>query len=297
MEFHYLKYFVAVAETKNFSQASRQLGIAQPPLSQQIKKLEQEVGVPLFNRLSRGVELTSAGKTLYPDALRILNDVKRSMAKAQQVARGELNQLSVGFSSSTVISDKILMPISRFHTAYPDIQITPVESSMPELIDMICKKEVDIAFLRLPCYSVEQLETYSLYNDPFVAVIPVSNPLCQYDEICLEQLVEESLLLFPRQTGPGIYDALRDTLINVGVSADGQWVAPQLRSTISMAIAGLGIAVVPYSLTEHLSAQVKVLPITDMPLISRVILAWHKMELNQQVRRFVAATKSMIETP
>ena len=102
MEFRHLKYFVVVAEERNFTRAAERLGMAQPPLSQQIQKLEHEIGAQLFRRLTRGVELTDAGRVLYEDARRIVNEVELAKSRAQSAARGQTGSIRVGFASSVV---------------------------------------------------------------------------------------------------------------------------------------------------------------------------------------------------
>ncbi|SHO56753.1 LysR family transcriptional regulator [Vibrio quintilis] len=292
MELRYLKYFVAVAETKHFTRAAERLGIAQPPLSQQIKKLEHEVGAPLFIRLTRGVELTPAGETLYPHAVRILSSVDEAVNKVQQVARGEINKIKLGFATSTGMLEKVLTLVHRFQSRHPDIQIIPSEVPMPQLVDNLLDKQVDIAFLRLPCYASEKLEKWELFDDPFVAVLPESNPLSHHHQLSLHQLKDQELVVFPRETGPGLFDALHQALDNFDIKPKSNISAPQLRATVSMALAGIGIALVPQSLTEHLSGHSRIIPVSDMPLSSRVVLSWNKTSLSEPVRQFIALSKS-----
>ena len=170
MEFRYLKYFVAVAETRHFTRAAEQLGIAQPPLSQQIKKLEHELGVDLFKRLSRGVELTHAGQVFYTDAVNILADVERAKAKARQIASGENTQVKIGFATSTSTCIKVLERIGRIQES--GVHLQAAELSMPELAAQLKSKQLDLAIMRLPCYASEPFERKVLFNDPFVAAPP-----------------------------------------------------------------------------------------------------------------------------
>ena len=117
MEFRYLRYLVAVAEKQSFTKAAETLGMAQPPLSQQIRKFEQEVGTPLFHRLTRSVELTEAGLSLYQDAKGILSQTEQAMQKAQRIARGQLGSLRLGFAGSTVLHPSVLRLIHDFRQA------------------------------------------------------------------------------------------------------------------------------------------------------------------------------------
>lgn len=267
-----MKYFAAVAEAKHFTRAAEQLGIAQPPLSQQIKKLEEELGVNLFKRLSRGVELTPAGELFYQDATSILQQVERAKDRVRQRARGEHLELRLGFAASTASSSVVLEKVRQLHETIPDLQLIAVEHPMPELARMIQEKQLDIAFMRLPCYASEALRRKILFNDPFVAVIPAVHTLAEVEKIQLIQLNHENVLMFPREVGPALYDNIEAAFSAAGVNIARSYAAPQLRTAITMAQAGFGIAIVPLSLTDHLDHSVVVKTIQDMPFVSQVAI-------------------------
>lgn len=289
MEFRYLKYFVAVAETRHFTRAAEQLGIAQPPLSQQIKKLEHELGLDLFKRLSRGVELTHAGQVFYTDAVNILADVERAKAKARQIARGENTQVKIGFATSTSTCIKVLERVGGRIQENGGVHLQTAELSMPELATQLKSKQLDLAIMRLPCYASEPFERKVLFNDPFVAVIPAGgNELAKYPCIQMKQLRGHKILLFPRETGPALFDGMSTLFADAGVRLEPQFAAPQLRTTIAMAQAGLGIAIVPRSLAEHLDDSATVAEIDDIPpLTSRVVVAWEASNLNKLALKVV----------
>ncbi|MDA0120483.1 LysR family transcriptional regulator [Vibrio sp. T11.5] len=274
MEFRYMKYFVAVAKAKHFTRAAEQLGIAQPPLSQQIKKLEEELGVALFRRLSRGVELTAAGEEFYHDAQHILQEVECCQRKLEQIARGEKQELRIGFASSTASSSEVLDNIRWLHEQHPTLNLVAVEHSMPELVTWLKQRRLEFAFMRLPCYACESLNHKILFDDPFVAVTPTNYRLAAHARLDLAQLHNENVLMFPRDTGPALYDRLEAALHDAGVHIARPYAAPQLRTAITMAQAGFGIAIVPLSLTEHLDQSVVIQQINDMPFVSQVALVW-----------------------
>ncbi|NAX22455.1 LysR family transcriptional regulator [Vibrio sp. V39_P1S14PM300] len=286
MEFRYLKYFVAVAQTRHFTRAAEQLGIAQPPLSQQIKKLEHELGVDLFKRLSRGVELTRAGEVFYTDAVNILADAERAKAKVRQIARGENTEVKVGFATSTSTCIPVLERMGRIQG--DGINLQAAELPMPELASQLKNKQLDLAIMRLPCYASEPFERKRLFDDPFVAVIPAGHPLAQFKRIQMTQLREQKILLFPRETGPALFDGMNTLLADAGIRLERQFAAPQLRTTIAMAQAGLGIAIVPRSLAEHLDNSAAVAEIEDMLMTSRIVVAWEGSNLNKQALKVVA---------
>lgn len=286
MEFRHLKYFVTVAQLRHFTKAAEQLGIAQPPLSQQIKKLEHELGVDLFKRLSRGVELTRAGEVFLKDAESILADAQRAEARVRQVARGESTQVNIGFATSTSTCIPVLEKMASIQSN--GIHFNTAEMPMPELVAQLKNKQQDLAIMRVPCYASEPFERKRLLDDPFVAVIPAHHPLAPFKSIQLHHLKEQKLLLFPRETGPALYDALSALLGDAGIRLQPQFASPQLRTTIAMAQAGFGIAIVPYSLAEHLDDSAVIVSIEDMTLTSQIVVAWQASNLNAQALNVVA---------
>lgn len=289
MEFRYLKYFVAVAQTRHFTRAAEVLGIAQPPLSQQIKKLEHELGTLLFKRLPRGVELTEAGQMFYVDAVTILNDVDRAKAKVKQLARGEKNEVRMGFATSVAMNTQILSRVREIRDSFSNVNLTAVEQAMPELVEQLKAKQLDIALVRLPCYASESLQRVVLFEEPFVAVIPLGHPLAGKDRLTLAQLKNEYVLLFPRETGPALHDGMKALFDDVGIRVDQRFSAPQLRSMVAMARAGFGVAVVPQSLAEHIDDSAVITPIEEMPFNSQIAVLWEASNLNKHVLKVVKA--------
>ncbi|MEH0093271.1 LysR family transcriptional regulator [Vibrio metschnikovii] len=292
MEFRYMKYFVAVAKAKHFTRAAEQLGIAQPPLSQQIKKLEDELGVTLFKRLPRGVELTTAGEVFYHDAQHILEEVERCQRKLEQIARGEKQELRIGFASSTASSRSVLENIRQLHEQYPTLHLIAVEHSMPELVTLLKQQRLELAFLRLPCYASESLNQQILFDDPFVAVMPINHRLAAHSTLYLAQLHNENVLMFPRDTGPALYDRIEAALHHAGVHIAQPYAAPQLRTAITMAQAGFGIAIVPLSLTEHLDQSVVIRHLNDMPFVSQVALVWNSRHHHPLINTSIQCMRS-----
>src|ERR1700761_7742581 len=148
MELRHLKYFVVVAEEGHFTRAAERLGMAQPPLSQQIRKLEHEIGAHLFRRLTRGVELTDAGRVLYEDARRIVDQVEQAKTRAQSAARGQTGHIRVGFASSVVFHPIIAEIVRAYRETHPDVRLSPSESNVAALIDDLLAERIDLAIIR-----------------------------------------------------------------------------------------------------------------------------------------------------
>lgn len=201
MEFRYLRYLVAVAEKQSFTKAAETLGMAQPPLSQQIPEIEQEVGTPLFHRLTRSVELTEAGLSLYQDAKGILSQTEQAMQKAQRIARGQLGSLRLGFAGSTVLHPSVLRLIHDFRQAWPEVSLHPIENSMPNLVRDLMSEELDAAILRLPCSSSSALTHHLIDEEEMLIALPPHHPLASTDAIAIEALAQDPFILFPANWG------------------------------------------------------------------------------------------------
>src|SRR5580765_4760805 len=148
MELRHLRYFVAIVAERHFTRAARKLGIAQPPLSQQIRQLEAEIGTPLFTRAPRGVTLTPAGEAFLPHAEAALREVDRGRLAARRVSHGDLGTLRVGFTSAASLNPLVPVAISAFRTAYPDVELRLVVQATTPLLTQLSQDQIDVAFAR-----------------------------------------------------------------------------------------------------------------------------------------------------
>src|ERR1700758_4789189 len=158
MELRHLKYFVVVAEELHFTRAAERLGIGQPPLSLQIRRLEREIGATLFRRLWRGVELAEAGGLLLDNARHILALVDRTCADVQKLSRGDIGQLRVGFAGATYFQPLVPAIIREYRIQRPDVVLSPEQSNTPSLVEGLVEGRVDAAFIRPPIETADELE-------------------------------------------------------------------------------------------------------------------------------------------
>ena len=148
MELRHLRYFVATAEAQHFTQAAEQLGMAQPPLSQQIRQLEAEVGTPLFDRKGRGVRLNDAGRAFLTCAQDILQRADAALQTAQ--ARGEVGELTLGFTESASFNAVVTELIRQYRQRYPDVEMTLTQGDSETLVAQLREGALDAAFVRPP---------------------------------------------------------------------------------------------------------------------------------------------------
>lgn len=198
-----LRYFVAVAEARHITRAAQQLGMAQPPLSQQIKALELHLGTALFRRLPRGVELTPAGEALLDDARTLLRQAEQAEARVRRVAKGELGRLRLGMINSAPFHPLIPGVIREFRRRYPTVALTLDEGTTPALAAAIAARRMDAAFVRPLLAAADGLIETPLMSEDLVIALPADHPLSRRKRLPLMALSLEPFVLFPRAVGAG----------------------------------------------------------------------------------------------
>src|SRR3982750_3558573 len=176
MELRHLRYFIAVAEEKHMTRAAERLGIQQPPLSMQIRALEQELEVQLFRRQPRGMELTDAGLAFLERARVILDQVERALATTRRTARGEQGRVAVGFTSSAPFHPFVPRVIRSFREISPLVSLVLEESGSSELVQALHSEEIDAAFIRSPVADVVGLLVRPLLEEQMLVALPAGHP-------------------------------------------------------------------------------------------------------------------------
>lgn len=296
MELRHLRYFIAVAEEKHITRAAERLGMQQPPLSQQIRALERELDVQLFRRKPRGVELTDAGSALLADARAILSHIDHAFATTKRTARGEQGKISVGFTSSTPFHPFVPRVIRGYREAFPLVSLTLEEGGTMELIEHLRNERTDAAFIRTTLANQEGLVVNLLFQEAMVIALPQEHALARCTKsgnaVPLKALADETFIVYRRQTGPGLYDAILSACNQEGFSPRIGQEAPRIVSTLNLVAAGLGISLVPESLQRmhmdgvafrHLSATA--------PPKAPLYLASRRGETSTAVRKFLELVK------
>ncbi|MGY5955428.1 DNA-binding transcriptional regulator, LysR family [Kosakonia sp. BK9b] len=286
MELRYLRYFVAVAQTQHFTRAAEMLGMSQPPLSQQIRRLEEEVGTPLFYRLTRGVELTEAGEAFYEDACQILALSDAALEKAKGIARGMKGKLYLGVTSSNAFHSKIFSVLRQFVNAYPQVALHQKEANMATLMQELDEGVIDVAFVRLPCENSKSFNLKLIDEEPMVIALHHTHPLSSKEEVSLFELQKTPVVTFPQEVAPGLYELVYNACLRAGINMDNQQQASQFSSSLSMVAAGFGFAIIPQSMACIRHPQVTFHKMEEA-LKTDIALAWRKFERSPAVRRFI----------
>ncbi|MBT8768941.1 LysR family transcriptional regulator [Metapseudomonas boanensis] len=248
MELRHLRYFIAVAEELHFGRAAEQLGISQPPLSQQIQALEEEIGARLLERTNRRVELTEAGRRFLDEARQVMVQVDKAVQVARRAHRGELGELKVGFTSSAPFTSTIPRSIHAFRQAHPDVHLELQERSSAESLKAMLEGNVQVAVIR-PLELPDNLLAVELFREPLVAVLRADHPLALGSDegIAVADLAEEPFVFFPRSFGTGLYDQLIALAREAGYSPRIAQEASEAMTIIGLVAAGLGVSVLPAS--------------------------------------------------
>lgn len=289
MELRHIRYFLAVAEELNFTRAAKKLGLGQPPLSQQIRSLEIELGAPLFRRVPRGAELTDSGKAFLPEAHAILAQAERAKKIARRGARGELGRLRVGFTSSAAFTRIVQNTIRLFRENYPNVDLSLEEEDTTTLLERLSEQTLDAAFIRPGRNDPDGVQVYRLIEEATMIALPSHHPLAGATGLPLSALAKEPFVLFPRKAGPALFDETISACRRAGFEPRMGHEVPQITSVGNMIAAGLGVSIVPISVANQVCVTgVKYLKIVGDAPIAPIALAIRHDEQSVAVRNFVA---------
>jgi DNA-binding transcriptional LysR family regulator len=243
IEIRHLRYFVAVAEELHFGRAAQRLHIAQPPLSQQIRRLEEMLGHALFLRTSRDVRLTAAGEELLERARHTLTKIEADIAAAQRIGRGEGGALTVGFVGSGMLTALPKM-LGRYRRQYPQVDLQLREFYTAGLVTTLLNGTVDVGFLR-DSGEVDGLHVEVMTSEPFVVVLPRKHPLAVQKTVAVKSLQHEPFVLFSRSYGSVAWKKTVAVCEEQGFLPRVVQEAPQWLTIMSLVGAGLGVTIAP----------------------------------------------------
>ncbi|MBP1965636.1 LysR family transcriptional regulator [Paenibacillus aceris] len=252
MELRQIEYFIAVAEELHFGRAAKRLQMTQPPLSQQILQLEKELGVMLFERSKRHVELTNAGKVFLQESLHALTQLEQAKAAAQRAQMGMLGRLVLGFVGSATF-DILPNLVRAFQDQYPYVDLVLHEMPTPMQIEAFRRKDIDIGFVRTPVVD-RLLSLLSVHQETCIAVVPKLHPLAQRSSVSMGDLSAERFILVEREVWPSWYDDIVTKCREAGFSPIIRQNVKEIQTVVGLVAAGLGISIVPSS-TANLHAR------------------------------------------
>jgi DNA-binding transcriptional LysR family regulator len=293
MELRHLRYFVAVAEAGSVTSAARRLNMEQPPLSQQIRALESELGVRLFDRVAKRVVLNAAGRQFLEDARHTLDSAASAVTRVRRFDRGEQGHVACGFTSSASLHHLAPKLIRAFREAYPLATLDVEERETFELLSGVDQKRLDIAFVRATGSRFPELASHVLHEEEFLAALPLGHALAGATApLALSALMAERLVLYRRRDGVGIFDVLMDALRRGGFAPEVAEEVPRIVTAINLVAAGQGVSLVPASMralhTESVVYRKLVKgSLPPMPLT----LVYRRNDPSVLVRNFIAVVR------
>jgi len=275
VELRHLRYFVAVAEELHFRRAAERLGIAQPPLSRQIRQLEQAVGAPLFVRGRHGITLTRAGRALEPVARGILADVRRAVSTARRAAsEAPTSQLRLGYGWSATF--EVLPALGRaFRARHPEIPLLAQPMWNSQLLAALLAGEIDLALTRYPEVA-PQLAYATIRHEPLVVVVPRQHPLAGQPEVALAALAGERLIVFPRVLAPRFYDAILEICRRAGFEPHALDESFHTDWDLGLLSSADGVALAPATLAHTTPPGLALLPISAPAPSLDLTLCWRR---------------------
>jgi DNA-binding transcriptional LysR family regulator len=290
MELRHLRYFVAVGEELHFRRAAERLHMSQPPLSQQIRALEEEIAVQLFTRNQRRVELTAAGAAFLIRAREILQAVEDAAREARRVQRGEVGRLAVGFVGSAMYSFvPELVHALREHS--PDIALRLQELGTGEQLRQLEDGRLDVGFMRAP-RAHPDLTVETLVAEPVVAALPDLHPLAAQLSVSLEDLRGQPLVLLTRAGAPGLRAALDGTIEALGGEDNIVQEASEMQTVVGLVAAAVGVSIVPESVRALMRRGVSYRPIEGESPRVRLEMAWRAADESPVLAAFLAMARA-----
>jgi DNA-binding transcriptional LysR family regulator len=303
MELRHLRYFVAVAEAGAITRAAARLGLQQPPLSQQIKALEDELGIRLFNRTPRGVSLTAGGDAFLDDARAILSRVEAAADHAVSTAAGTRGNVTIGFTRSISLHPFAPRVIREFACAHPEVVLNFREGNAAELTDAIATGNIAIAFVHVPVAQPPGLVFDHLLDEDMLVALPRGHTLAQnaassgVHTVALSALANDKFILVRRPGAPGMYANLITACNRVGFTPQVAAQVGSMLANIMLVAAGVGVSVVPASMRGTHSEHVFYGTLSDTRALAAPITMVHRAsEDNPVVQRFMSFCRTLLAT-
>jgi len=290
MEFRHLRYFVAVAEELHFGRAAARLHLSQPPLSQQIRTLEEELGLKLFSRDRRRVELTHAGNVFLAEAKKILSQMEHAASAARRAERGQIGPLVVA-CGPLAVQTVLPMILKTFRTKYPEIDLSIKESNGQDIINILQENKADVG-LFMPQFTSERLQRQTCLTLPLVAALPKGHALAGRKRIRLKGLAEEPFVVFSHQRAVGFYEHIVSVCERAGFMPKIVQEARDHPTLLALVAAGYGVTIVPaFSKTSPMD-EVAFVKIVEPWAIMPLLIAWRATHASAVLTAFLEVVRS-----
>jgi DNA-binding transcriptional LysR family regulator len=300
MELRHLRYFLAVAEERHITRAAARLGLKQPPLSQQIRALEKELGIELFTRLPRGVELTPAGQGFLEDARALLSGVERAASRARSAAMGQPGRISIGLTTSASLHPGVTRALRAYADRHAAVSLDLHANSAAGLTEALLREEVQVAIIRAAVARPAGLVFEKLAQENMLIALPAGHHLVKRRvsgaraPISLRALARERLILVRRHAAPGMYGNVVDACYRAGFIPLVVAEVEHMLTGINLVAAGVGISLVPASIREIRQQGIVYCPVLDAPsLVAPLTLIYRRGEARPIVTDFIKLSRKL----
>ena len=285
MKVKWLEYFVAVAEERHFGRAAERLGIAQPPLSRQIKQIEDELGVLLFNRGRSTVTLTQAGEKLLERGQEILALLEESRLEARRIGQGAEGRLRIGFVGSSTYG---VVPniLKSYRRNYPGVALGLFPMNNAALRSALIRREIDVAIAR-PKLDDPEICSRQLVEEPLVLAVPDTHRLAEVGAVALADLGDEILIFYPEKPRPSFADQILELFRKEGIEPQSRVFTMDVQTAISLVSVEVGGAIVPASVGKAQRQGVRFVPLSNPEAKTSVSVNTRIDDQSVHVKQFV----------
>lgn len=290
MELRQLYYFIAVAEELHFGRAATRLRMAQPPLSQQIQKLEEDLGVQLFVRTKRHVELTEVGKIFLEEARKTVSQAELAVQIAHRANHGEIGRLAIGFvgSASCEVLPKL---VHNFRNQYPEVELQLRELTTAQQVRALRDGRIHVGLLRPPIHD-QTLSLENIYSEPLLVALPQRHPLAEQSVVPIVDMAREPFILFPRQQGAGFYDQVISLCQQSNFSPYVVQEAVQMQTILGLVAARVGISLIPASASLLRQTGIEYRHISPSTVQLQIALAWNESAMIPALHTFLRTART-----
>ena len=275
MELRQIRSFLSIAETLHFGRTAELIHLSQPALSLQIRALEEEVGVRLFERNRRKTTLTAAGFAFRDDAAAALSQLDQAIRRARLAANGKLGLLRIGFIS-TVGNEIVPNIVRQFGELNPAVEFSLRAITTADQVQMLEGGSLDIGFFRLPVGGHSGLDVVTVHRERFVLVVPASHELAKRKRVRLSEVSGQNFVMYERTYAPGFHDLIFGMLRDARIVPNISQTAAEISTLISLVAAHMGVAILPASAVKHSVASVIACDIADKVPMSEICIAVSK---------------------
>lgn len=292
MELRHFRYFVVLAEELHFRRAAERLNIAQPPLSQQIKDLEEEIGAPLFFRTKKKVTLTDSGKAFLPRAKQILRQVDKACEEVREIYLGQKGQIVIGFAGGTTYD--LLRFQKTFQEAYPDVEVMLRRLGTADQVEALHQEKIDIGFLYPPIES-DQLTLFSLPQQGVIAAVPENHPLATITgPVDTKELKKESFIITPQKAGTSYRNVLFNLFYRAGFVPKVTMEAYEIETALSFVASEMGITLVPSSYQRRKMQGVVYKELLEQTSTFETAMVWRSNEDSSAALAFIETVRQSL---